>query len=263
MSTQKDLLLKGIIAEGGEARPENIFVDEVSGWRKDKCKMGDRKAGKELLAKLQKGDHLVVTRVDRLGRRMLEILNLVNRLDEMGVHVHALDMAGSPVTLTSSIGKMMLAIMALGAEMESDNHSARKRAVIKWRREQGLPSAHPPYWCKREYKTDPSRPTKRVPIDVECPERRAVCDRIIYLRSCGHSEARVAEILNHEKVPFYTSQKNPVNKSWNRDKICRIIMAYRKAVKEGRLILPEYLPPYRDLPHQREAYAKLREKRGY
>jgi putative DNA-invertase from lambdoid prophage Rac len=61
---------------------------------------------------------LVVSKIDRLGRDALDIQKTVRQLKQMGVRVQAVQLGGTD--LTSSAGKMLLAMLCAFAEMERD-----------------------------------------------------------------------------------------------------------------------------------------------
>ena len=72
----------------------------------------------QLLNKLESGDVLVVTKLDRLGRNAMDVRATVEGLTGMGVRVHCLALGG--VDLTSPAGKMTMSVIAAVAEFERD-----------------------------------------------------------------------------------------------------------------------------------------------
>ena len=62
-----------------EAGCDKVFSEKVS-RAKD-----DRKQLKELLSRLRSGDTVYVVRLDRLGRRMIKLISLIEDLHHMGV----------------------------------------------------------------------------------------------------------------------------------------------------------------------------------
>ena len=72
----------------------------------------------QLLNKLETGDVLVVTKLDRLGRNAMDVRATVEGLTVMGVRVHCLALGG--VDLTSPAGKMTMSVIAAVAEFERD-----------------------------------------------------------------------------------------------------------------------------------------------
>src|SRR3979411_2442576 len=70
--------LSAQIAELKAAKCERIFQEKISGAR------SDRKQLARLIAGLDKGDVLVVTRLDRLARSTRDLLNLLGAVAEKG-----------------------------------------------------------------------------------------------------------------------------------------------------------------------------------
>ncbi|WP_077727624.1 recombinase family protein, partial [Escherichia coli] len=63
---------------------EQIFEDKLSGTKTD------RPGLKRALKRLQKGDTLVVWKLDRLGRRMQHLISLVGEIRERGSKIRRL-----------------------------------------------------------------------------------------------------------------------------------------------------------------------------
>ena len=78
----------------------------------------ERAGFRKLLDKLETGDVLVVTKLDRLGRNAMDVRATVDSLAGMGVRVHCLALGG--VDLTSPAGKMTMGVIAAVAEFERD-----------------------------------------------------------------------------------------------------------------------------------------------
>ena len=103
------------------------FIDaEVSSSRDTKERKID-----ELRSKLQKGDMLLVAELSRLGRNMLETLNIINELGESRINII---FARQPELSTAwPHPKLLLAIYSYFAEAE--------RVYISMRTKQGLAAA--------------------------------------------------------------------------------------------------------------------------
>ena len=77
-----------------------------------------RKGFGRLLDKMEKGDILVVTKLDRLGRDAIDVSTTVVKLEKMGIKVYCLALGG--VDLTSSAGKMTMGVINNVAQFERD-----------------------------------------------------------------------------------------------------------------------------------------------
>jgi putative DNA-invertase from lambdoid prophage Rac len=89
----------------------------------------------KLLDKLESGEVLVVTKLDRLGRNAMDVRATVEMLDKQGVKVHCLALGG--VDLTSPAGKMTMGVIAAVAEFERDLLVERTHAGLERAKAQG------------------------------------------------------------------------------------------------------------------------------
>lgn len=103
---------------------EYWFADTVSG----KAHAAQRKQFGAMLGKLRKGDILVVSKLDRLGRDAPDVLVTIKTLGSLGVEVVVLQLG--KLDLTSPAGKLMLAMLAAVAEMERDLIVERTQAGL-------------------------------------------------------------------------------------------------------------------------------------
>ncbi|WP_313050893.1 recombinase family protein [Atlantibacter subterraneus] len=103
---------------------EEWFADEgVSGA----VKAMERPGFSELFKYVRKGDVLVVSAVDRLGRDTIDVLNTVEVLRGKGVSIISLR---EGFDLSTPMGKAMLTMLAAVAELERSNIKARQMAGI-------------------------------------------------------------------------------------------------------------------------------------
>lgn len=89
----------------------------------------ERAGFKKLLDRLELGDVLIVSKLDRLGRNAMDVRSTVERLAGMGVKVHCLALGG--VDLTSPAGKMTMAVISAVSEMERDLLIERTQAGLQ------------------------------------------------------------------------------------------------------------------------------------
>jgi len=103
-----------ISAAGFRVEDRRVVAEAVSG----SVAARDRKGFSRLLDRLEAGDVLVVTKLDRLGRNAMDIRAVVDHLAQLGVRVHCLALGG--VDLTSPAGRMTMGVIAAVAEFERD-----------------------------------------------------------------------------------------------------------------------------------------------
>lgn len=110
---------------------EYFSEDGVSGTKS----ADSRPEFSKMLSKMERGDILVVTKVDRLGRNAADVLTTVNKLKDMGIGVKIIQFGG--VDAASPAGKMMMTMLAAFAEMERDTLIERTKAGIERTKAQG------------------------------------------------------------------------------------------------------------------------------
>jgi len=99
---------------GFAIQPRHTITETISG----SVPAAERPGFSKLLERLDDGDALVVTKLDRLGRNTTDVLATVERLAEIGVHVHCLALKG--VDLTSASGKLHMTVLAAVSQFERD-----------------------------------------------------------------------------------------------------------------------------------------------
>ena len=108
----------------------------------------ERKGFLALLNKLETGDVLVVTKLDRLGRNAIDVRSTVERLAALGVRVHCLALGGAD--LASPAGKMTMGVIAAVAEFERDLLIERTQAGLARAVAQGKQLGRPTSLTKQD-----------------------------------------------------------------------------------------------------------------
>ncbi|CAE6968399.1 Tn3 family transposase ISYps3 [Paraburkholderia domus] len=116
---------------GFDVKAKYIVEETVSG----STAAADRPMFGKLLDKLDEGDTLVVTKLDRLGRNTTDVLNTVEALAKGGVKLHCLALKGTD--LTSPAGKLHLTVLAAVSQFERDLLIERTYAGLARAKEQG------------------------------------------------------------------------------------------------------------------------------
>jgi putative DNA-invertase from lambdoid prophage Rac len=109
-----DNQIQEITAAGFNVDPKRIVTETISG----SVQASARKGFSKLVDKMEAGDVLIVTKLDRLGRNAMDVRSTVEKLEGSGVRVHCLALGG--VDLTSPAGKMTMGVIAAVAEFERD-----------------------------------------------------------------------------------------------------------------------------------------------
>lgn len=112
--------------------PTEFFVDAATSGT---VSLQKREYGLRMLECVRRGDHIVVTRGDRLFRSAKNALEVAETLREKGVELHLMDMGG-PV-LNSSVSRLVFGILMMVANMESERIGERTASVKEHLRKQG------------------------------------------------------------------------------------------------------------------------------
>lgn len=74
----------------------------------------------DMLKKLESGDKLVVTKLDRFARSTLDALNTINDLNERNIDLVVLDFGGEKIDTSTASGKLLFTVMSGFAEFERE-----------------------------------------------------------------------------------------------------------------------------------------------
>lgn len=127
-----------IEAAGFAIQAKRIETETVSGA----ISAFERPRFARLVDRMESGDVLVVTKLDRLGRNAMDVRATIDRLATEGVKVHCLALGG--VDLTSPAGRMTMQVLAAVAEFERDLLIERTTAGISRAKSEGKTFGRPP-----------------------------------------------------------------------------------------------------------------------
>ena len=109
---------------------EKIFEEKVSGTStigRDKLR--------ECLDFVREGDELVITRVDRIARSVLDLQLIVKELTDKGVNITATE---QPISTKDATSKCFLDMLGVFAELETNLRKERQMEGIKLAKEKGV-----------------------------------------------------------------------------------------------------------------------------
>jgi DNA invertase Pin-like site-specific DNA recombinase len=105
---------------------------------------GKSREGRDELARIldfiRPGDALCVVKLDRLGRSTRDVLNLVHELEQKGASLRVLEPA---IDTAGPVGKMVLTVLGMVAEMELTFIKERQRAGIEAAKAKGVYKGRP------------------------------------------------------------------------------------------------------------------------
>ena len=126
-----DNQIQEIATAGFAVLPMRAITETISG----SVAACERPGFRKLQEKLEAGDVLIVTKLDRLGRNAMDVRQTVEVLAHHGVKVHCLALGG--VDLTSPAGKMTMAVISAVAEFERDLLIERTQAGLARAKNEG------------------------------------------------------------------------------------------------------------------------------
>jgi DNA invertase Pin-like site-specific DNA recombinase len=116
--------------------PVHFVAETVSGrvpWRRRKIA--------PVLEDLQAGDTLVVSELSRLGRSMLECMEILAIVAQKGMHLYAVK---GPWQLEDSMqSKIMAMVFAMAAEIERELISQRTKEALRMKKARGIQLGRP------------------------------------------------------------------------------------------------------------------------
>ena len=173
-TTDQDLTiqLEALRRAGAEA----IHQEKRSGTTKE-----GRAALATLLAALQPGDVLMVTRVDRLARSIGDLQDIVRTLKACGVALRATE---QPIDMTTAAGKCFLDMLGVFAEFETNLRKERQLEGIAKAKAAGVYKGRKP----------------SIPVD-----------EVKALRAAGKGATEIAEELGIARKSVYRALERQAN----------------------------------------------------
>src|SRR3954447_12233729 len=93
-----------------------------------------------LLARLRRGDSLVVVRIDRLARSLAHLLEVIDRLQAVGAHFRSLS---DPIDTASPTGRLVIQVIGAIAEFERNLIAERTKAGLAVAKARGKTLGNP------------------------------------------------------------------------------------------------------------------------
>lgn len=117
-----------------EAGCSKIFHEVASGSKSERDELN------KLIEYIREGDTLVVWKLDRLGRSMRNLIQIITDLKEMKIGFKSLN---DPIDTTTSQGMLIFNIFSSLAEFETDLIRERTMAGLKSARKRGVVGGKP------------------------------------------------------------------------------------------------------------------------
>lgn len=134
-SQTTDLQTDALLTAG--VKQEYIYQDYASGKR------DDRPGLQNCLKALREGDTLIVWKLDRLGRDLRHLINIVHDLTSRNIGLKVLTGHGAAIDTTTPAGKLVFGIFAALAEFEREMIKERTIAGMQAARARGRKGGRP------------------------------------------------------------------------------------------------------------------------
>lgn len=108
-TSQQSLELQTKTLEAAGVAPARIFSDKATGSNTN------RPGLHTLQIKVEEGDVILVTKLDRLGRDTSDMIHIIKQFDEIGVYIRFLD---DHISTEGTMGKMVVTILSAVATAE-------------------------------------------------------------------------------------------------------------------------------------------------
>jgi DNA invertase Pin-like site-specific DNA recombinase len=112
-----------------------IYEEKKSGTKRE-----NRVQLQNLMDVIGEGDTLVIARIDRLARNMRDLLNILHELTEKGAALHIID---RNIDTSDALGELMLKLLAMFAEFETNIRKERQLEGIKKAKAAGVYKGRP------------------------------------------------------------------------------------------------------------------------
>jgi len=190
LDLQKDAFTKAGI------KSEYIYEDLASGRK-------DSRPGLEACIKaLQPGNTLVVWKLDRLGRNLKYLVNLVEDLKNNNIGFKVLTGQGANIDTTTSNGKLIFGIFAALAEFERDLIAERTKAGLEAARARGRKGGRPRKMTKQVLKMAMTAMSDRTSIASKVAKDLNITPTTLYMYVNGDGSLKEVgqNIMNDNTV---------------------------------------------------------------
>jgi DNA invertase Pin-like site-specific DNA recombinase len=115
--------------------PRNIYRENITGTKRDRPELN------RMLDELQPGDTVIFVELSRLGRSLIDLVNIVEVIHKKGAEFKSLK--ENLLDTTTSEGKFLFGVFAVLAEYERNRISDRTKSGLKAAKDRGRVGGRP------------------------------------------------------------------------------------------------------------------------
>jgi DNA invertase Pin-like site-specific DNA recombinase len=188
-----DLQRDALIAAG--VQEDRIYQDSTSG------KNEDRPGLQNCLKALQKGNTLVVWKLDRLGRDLKHLVTIIDDLRKRDIGFKVLAGQGAQIDTTTSNGRLVFGMFASIAEFERELIIERTNAGLESARARGRTGGRPRKMDEPKIRTAMAALSDRKSVAAEVARTLGVTTATLYkhVNADGTLKAAGQKILNENQ----------------------------------------------------------------
>jgi len=179
-----DLQHDALIAAGLADR--NLYSDTASG------KLDNRPGLESCLKALRQGDTLVVWKLDRLGRSLRYLVNVVHDLTERDIGLRVLTGQGAAIDTTTAAGKLVFGIFAALAEFERELIRERTIAGLAAARARGRNGGRKPKMTPAKLRLAQATMGKKGTIVADLCDELGISSQTLYRHVSPAGELRAS-----------------------------------------------------------------------
>lgn len=125
------------------ANSKKLIVDKFIEVQVSSRKKETQRKINEIFEQLKSGDGLIVTELSRLGRSVIEVIMIINRLIDQGVRIISIKEHIDMQDTHSMQSKVMITMFGLFAELERDLISQRTKEALAVKKKEGVKLGRP------------------------------------------------------------------------------------------------------------------------
>lgn len=161
----------------------------------------ERPQGRLLCRQLEKGDILLIAKLDRAFRSFKDMAIYIDDWAKRGVSLHIVTQGGALTDIQSPAGKLFVRLLGIIAEFDNDLRAERVKEAVAARKEFGIvDSRRPPMgyaWTRKVYNPITKKYHRML---TPCQVTRDVARSVVTMRHHGLGWEQIADVVRKSGV---------------------------------------------------------------